>query len=234
MNKRYECHGQSGTNSHSIHLSGRPYSSPVPVIKHPVPLPQISAVPVTIHPLLRSSTIPNILFDLNYPPNTIALGPYLANVAPSDYQGWLNEPAAFPSDICSLTIRVVGVERPVVILAATNTSAGFITVWDVLYACHRAWRQAKAESRSLEELSSTPSYHLLSPPSATNGRLLFSSDNDYRQDRTRIATANQMNTGPSLSNQCYFQHSSYWNGLRSSEVEPEVWVLQPLPPVRRR
>ncbi|KAF9052118.1 hypothetical protein BJ165DRAFT_1401522 [Panaeolus papilionaceus] len=204
---------------------------------HPIQLPPTSTTQITIHPMLRNFIIPSILYDLNYPPTTIALDPYLAKGAPSQYQGWLNDPAAFPSDICSLSLRIVGVERPVVILAAANTYTGIITVWDVLYACHRAWRQAKAETLSLNAPTSTTaatSYRLISSPPETNEHLLFSPEIADRQYRNKIDSGNKMNTDASLSNQCYFQHSSYWNGLISSEVEPEVWILQPSPPVRRR
>ncbi|KAF9052136.1 hypothetical protein BJ165DRAFT_1524995 [Panaeolus papilionaceus] len=207
-----------------------------PMIKRPIGLPPLSQYPVVLHPLLQHHHLPSIVFDLNQPLTCLALHAHVLQRAPLQHEGWLGDPATFPSDICSLTIRIAGVARPVVIVAATKAQSGlsstsFITVWDVLCGCHRAWRQAKVEIQrmALEAHQSLAPQNRADPPGHP---LLLSSSRD--DDHGYLGSATQMNTGVRTEfvamADCYFRNSSLWDGLIRSE-ETDVWILRPSPRV---
>ncbi|PPR00321.1 hypothetical protein CVT24_004608 [Panaeolus cyanescens] len=208
--------------------SQRAYSQPMPVIIRPIQLPPLYSSPVVLHPFLQFSPFTTcILYDLSQPPSTAAILSSI-NTLPALRQcgRWMAEPATFPSNICSITIRIVGLDRPIVIVSPTGSSTGEITIWDVLSACHRAWRQASDElyTRHYNALPYNSSDFWSIPHPCP----VHPPDNCVRRQTKITSTVNQMKAGRLSNGLSHLgHHASLWTGLTSSQEEPDVWVLNP-------
>jgi hypothetical protein len=105
-----------------------------------IPLPALADIPISVNPVLSYTPSKIVLeYELSLPPSTARLPPTTkTHVGRWD---WRRQPAMDPSTVGSMTIRVPGLERLVVVFPATLEST-VITVDDVLIAVHRAHRRA--------------------------------------------------------------------------------------------
>ncbi|KAF9474419.1 hypothetical protein BDN70DRAFT_884854 [Pholiota conissans] len=105
----------------NAYLGGPP---PLPPVV-PIPLPPLSpTIPVQTHPLItyrlhHSNVNSPIWWNISLPPSTARLAAALHG-APS--WPWWREVAVWPNGLPSMTIRVQGVQRPIVVFPALHTS----------------------------------------------------------------------------------------------------------------
>jgi hypothetical protein len=101
-----------------------------------IPLPALADIPISVNPVLSYTPSKIVLeYELSLPPSTARLPPTTkTHVGRWD---WRRQPAMDPSTVGSMTIRVPGLERLVVVFPATLEST-VVTVDDVLIAVHRA------------------------------------------------------------------------------------------------
>lgn len=102
-----------------------------------IPLPPVTSVPVTLHPLLQYEQTLNIEYSILFSPSLVTpIRPHQA------HPQWLQEPATCPN-LPSLTVRASWQERAILVFPAEATH-GLVTVRDVLMTIHSALR-AKAK-----------------------------------------------------------------------------------------
>ncbi|KAF9052138.1 hypothetical protein BJ165DRAFT_1608761 [Panaeolus papilionaceus] len=194
---------------------------PTSVMIHNIPLPPLASESISINPLLRYSNNPCILYDINSRPERAALSPRVSVNAAPEYD-WRTAPALSPGGISSLTIRITGIDQPVVIVLPPPTGrpdswGAYLTVWDVLKACYRAWSNAKHECSGVLQAHPITSF----PPHAQSSRLL-------RTDNYSLHY-NSSNHSNAMARMSYFQSSGIWAGLETSQTECDVWVLHTRP-----
>jgi len=122
------------------------HSSP-PLLLQPktIPLPALAGIPISVHSVLSYTPSKVVLeYDLSMPPSTARL-PSISNAHISCWDR-RRQPAMNPSTVGSMTIRVPGLERVVVVFPATLDSR-VVTVGDVLDAVHHAVQTSAIEHR---------------------------------------------------------------------------------------
>lgn len=179
-------------------------SSPPPLINQNspyarVPLPPMACVPVTLHPLLGYEPRPCIAYSIILSPSCATLTRLHLT-----HPRWLQEPATCPN-LPYLTIRAIWQER-VIVVFPENALNGFVAVWDVLVAVHRALR-AKAR------------YNLANTyQNANESALLYRSrppQNFILPDEAAIRESMMM----------LVQGRTSWRGLSPAAGEAHVWLL---------
>ena len=111
-----------------------------------IPLPALADIPISVNPVLSYTPSKIMLeYDLSLPPSTANLP--LITKTHVGHRDWRRQPAMDPSTVGSMTIRVPGLQRLVVVFPATLNSA-FVTVNDVLIAVHRAVQASDIELHS--------------------------------------------------------------------------------------
>jgi len=96
-----------------------------------IPLPALADIPISVNPVLSYTPSKIVLeYNLTLPPST-------ARPPPNSRREWRRQPAMDPSTVGSMTIKVPGLERLVVVFPSTLGNA-VVTVDDVLIAVHRA------------------------------------------------------------------------------------------------
>ena len=169
-----------------------------------VPLPALADIPISVNPVL-SYTSSNIVleYELRLPPSTAHLPP-ITKIHASHWD-WRRQPAMNPSTVGSMTIRVPGLERLVVVFPATLDSA-VVTVDDVLIAVHRAVQASAMELR--REFGTK--YGQINRPGSSP--LILASCPAYEHS----TMANQDRGGGGY----------LWAGLYPCQKERDVWVLR--------
>jgi len=195
---------QSTGQPYTMELTGSPssmqWSSP-PLIhnKSPyacIPLPPMSSVPVTLHPLLRYQPTPGIEYWMVFSPSSAApTRPHLT------HPRWLQEAATFPN-LPSLTIRAIWQERAIVVFPGEATY-GFITIWDVLVAVHRELRGKVTYLHSNAHHNPLGLFHRPRQRDVT------------QPDESTIRASIMM----------MLQGRTKWRGLSPSPMEADVWLL---------
>ncbi|PPR00323.1 hypothetical protein CVT24_004610 [Panaeolus cyanescens] len=212
----------SGAAALGSRTSRTTQSKPSPVLIRSIQLPPLYSSPIILHPLLQFSPLSPIHYDLTRPTSTAVIhSSKRLSMAGLHYSGnWMNDPATFPSNICSITIRIPGIDRPIVIVSPTSSSTGEITVWDVLHACHRAWRQASEEIYTRHS-NASPSNNFAYAPGSHPCPI------HPPHHRVIHSTANRINAGWTANGPSHLGHASLWTGLTPSEEEQDVWVMNP-------
>ena len=165
-----------------------------------MPLPELSVAPVYLHPMLHYSISPAVAYDLSLPPSSASAPVARHHVA---YRDWRKHLATKPADIGSMTIRIAGVARPVVVLPARRNAAG-ITIDDVLSVVHWVLRTAAIEQAS--------------PHRQETGFGLWG---ERRECAIRHTEEQVVQMIKSL-----LQGKSWWAGLYQSDAERDVWILE--------
>ncbi|KAF9474423.1 hypothetical protein BDN70DRAFT_960982 [Pholiota conissans] len=177
-----------------------------PVI--PIPLPPLSpTIPVQTHPLityrLHHSNVNNpIWWNISLPPSNACLAAALHS-APS--WPWWREVAVRPNGLPSMTIRVQGIQRPIVVFPGEIGHQ--ISILDAMNAVYNAVRTSVVVASNAGESSTTD---LIFGPGPEEG--------DQEVD--------SMNAVPSDAIQRQFRGRVWWAGLRASTDEVDVWILQ--------
>jgi len=108
-----------------------------------IPLPALADIPISVNPVLSYTPSKVVLeYELSLPPSTARLPPTTKTHV--SHWDWRRQPAMDPGTVGSMTIRVPGLERLVVVFPATLDST-VVTVDDVLIAVHRAVRASAME-----------------------------------------------------------------------------------------
>ena len=108
-----------------------------------VPLPALADISISVNPVLSYTPSKIVLeYELSLPPSTARLLP-ITKIHVGHWD-WRRQPAMNPSTVGSMTIRVPGWERPVVVFPTTLDTA-VVTVDDVLIAVHRAVQASAME-----------------------------------------------------------------------------------------
>ena len=101
-----------------------------------IPLPALADIPISVNPVLSYTPSKIVLeYNLDLPPSTARLLP--STKVHIGRREWRQQPAMDPSTVGSMTIKVPGLERLVVVFPSTLYSA-VVTVDDVLIAVHHA------------------------------------------------------------------------------------------------
>ncbi|PPR04396.1 hypothetical protein CVT24_013226 [Panaeolus cyanescens] len=206
------------TTSHShqsYHLSTT--SMPTSIVMSNVPLPLITSETVAVNYSLRYSSAPCINYDLNKRPDRASLSSSMVNPHAPDY-AWYSAPALSPTQLTSFTVRITGVEHPVVIVLSPPmgrgvAGVGYITVWEVLKACYDAWSRAKQECHAILEAHQAQSSYPTENSSRlwrTDNQSLYYSSSSYNQAMARLS---------------YLRSHGIWAGLEPSSTERDVWIL---------
>ncbi|KAF9473013.1 hypothetical protein BDN70DRAFT_886276 [Pholiota conissans] len=191
----------------SRHSSRKSMPPPPLARRATIDLPSLSVNPILIHKFLsrqRSSTgfDAPIHWNMALPPSTARLA---AALAPADANAngtrWSRVVAVSPQSAPSVTVRIEGIERPVVVFPAT---IGYpIRIEDMLETIHSVLRYEAFEALGV---------HGLLPgdvdSSSGMGNVAFD----------EAATANAI--------QRKFPRGAWWGGLYESADEREVWVLE--------
>lgn len=195
----------STSQPYIVELTGSPssmqWSTPPPLIhdKSPygcIPLPPMLSVPVTLHPLLRYQPIPGIEYSMFYSPSSAApTRPH------HTHPRWLQESATFPN-LASLTIRAQWQERAIVVFPG-EAAYGFVTIWDVLVAVHRALRGKATYLHSNAHHNPLGLFH------RPRQRDVMQPDEGTIRASMMILT----------------QGRTLWRGLSPSTTEADVWLL---------
>ncbi|KAF9474407.1 hypothetical protein BDN70DRAFT_319545 [Pholiota conissans] len=174
----------------------------------PIPLPPLSpTIPVQTHPLItyrlhHSNVNSPILWNISLPPSTARLAAALHS-APS--WPWWREVAVRPNGLPSMTIRVQGVQRPIVVFPGEVGHQ--ISILDVMNAVYNAVRTNVVVASDAGESSTT---HLIFEPGPDDGNQEVGS----------------INAVPSDAIHRQFRGRVWWAGLRASTDEVDVWILQ--------
>ncbi|CAA7261283.1 unnamed protein product [Cyclocybe aegerita] len=168
-----------------------------------VPLPSLAAgMPILVHPLLQyHSNILSIVYDLSLHPSTAECP---ASRTRLEYRSWRGQPAMHPSTVTSLTVRMPGIESPVVVFPSRRDSM-VVTIDDVLGAVSSAVRRAVLDQLTSQATGDSFGLgrrgYIQSPqPFYTDAQL--TSDVRRRLSRAR-----------------------WWGGLYASPTERDVWIL---------
>ncbi|KAF9473703.1 hypothetical protein BDN70DRAFT_937231 [Pholiota conissans] len=186
------------------YLGGPP---PLPPVA-PIPLPPLSpTTPIQTHPLItyrlhHAKVNSPILWNISLPPSTARLAAAL-NSAPS--WPWWQEVAVWPNGLPSMTIRVQGVQRPIVVFPCEIGHQ--ISILDVMNAVSNAVRTSVVVASNAGESSTT---HLIFRPGPDDVNQEFDS----------------VNAVPSDTSHRHFRGQVWWAGLRASTDEVDVWILQ--------
>ncbi|KAF8899485.1 hypothetical protein CPB84DRAFT_1780397 [Gymnopilus junonius] len=134
IEKPSETEQSSSDTTYSLLFSDSIHQPPPLVKPRPLPLPSLATEPILIHPLLTySPSRPQIQYEIGSCLSTINLP---SESIKDGYKLWNRQPAMDPPDVGSLTIRMAGVSRPIIIFPAT-TNDSVVTVEDVLKVVHR-------------------------------------------------------------------------------------------------
>ncbi|KJA22388.1 hypothetical protein HYPSUDRAFT_41014 [Hypholoma sublateritium FD-334 SS-4] len=182
---------------------------PPPLIPAPpTPLPPLANVPISVHPLLAHHRLsPAIRYDLEAPPSSASLALVLAERVSRQY--WGNQPAMNPAIIGSITIRIAGLERPIVVFPA-RLDQGVVTVDDVLSRVHEAIHSTAVGGDGWDFGTAT---------STVGG---FSWDGHWGTSAHAKIVSGGWMTGIIRRG---FHSQIWWGGLAPSTTEMDVWVL---------
>ncbi|CAA7269857.1 unnamed protein product [Cyclocybe aegerita] len=114
------------------------YSSDPPCLerKRNIPLPPLSFDPISLNPLLQYRSGPALMaYHLTEPSSTAVLSRAVKNNPSMTF--WKHQAAMTPTNLCSLTIRMEGIDRPIVV-RPSGIKGGVVTVGDILEAVHLA------------------------------------------------------------------------------------------------
>lgn len=174
-----------------------------------IPLPPLSPnVLVQTHTLITYRPhISLICWTLSLPPSTARLA--MTTIGSVNRQ-WFYDAAILPTTFPSITIRIRGIERPLVVFPFEVGNP--IRIIDILYAVYSAAQTTAIEHRVAS--GDVPGYYGLS---VQIPRDLAVAD---------AAAADAIGR--------YFRNRVWWNGLLPSVGEADVWVLQLRGATRRR
>jgi len=198
--------GQSHTQHQKVDLTQarrRAEQTPPPLLPiKKIPLPPLAEIPIFVHPVLSYTPCKVVLeYDLSMPPSTACLSP--TTKAHRDWWEWRRQPAMNPSTVGSMTIRVPGLERVVVVFPATLDSR-VVTVGDVLDAVYRAVQTSVIEHRERAAQGQN------NWPGSGQVDLARWVAEEY------VAKAVQKHGGG----------SHWWAGLYPCQKERDVWILR--------
>ncbi|KAF9470332.1 hypothetical protein BDN70DRAFT_985432 [Pholiota conissans] len=172
----------------------------------PIPLPPLSpTIPVQIHPLItyrvhHSNVNSPICWNISLPPSTARLAAALDS-APS--WPWWREVAVRPNSLPSMTIRVQGIQRPIVVFP--DEIGHPINILDVMDAIYNVICTSVVASNSGD---SSTTHLIFGPPNYGN------------------QAVDRINAVPSDEIHRQFRGQVWWAGLRASTDEVDVWILQ--------
>ena len=170
----------------------------------PVPLPALADIPISVNPVLLCTPSKIALeYNLSLPPSTARL--LLSTKVYIGRRDWRRQPAMDPSTVGSMTIKVPGLERLVVVFPSTLESA-VVTVGDVLIALHHAVQASGIELHVGFGEKYGQRTILGSSPMSLAPRLAY--------EHTTIATPERGGGDP------------WWAGLYPCQKERDVWILR--------
>ncbi|KAF8962477.1 hypothetical protein BDZ97DRAFT_1920537 [Flammula alnicola] len=177
-----------------------------------VPLPPLSAYPITVHPLLTSHGEASVIWTIDQHPTTASCTPGLSA---RDQYHWKSLPAMDGPHIPSLTIQIHPFRTPIVVLPKN----GVITVGDVLVAVYAGARRGATEI-FCQDLHVSP-------------HVMWTAAEDYN----RLAVQHEGPTGGDdevcTNVRSYMDFRTRWVGLEPSPTERDVWVLHTKPIAQR-
>ncbi|KAF8899486.1 hypothetical protein CPB84DRAFT_1962749 [Gymnopilus junonius] len=165
-----------------------------------ISLPPLSNKPIAINPLLHHSPRgPHILYNVLSLPFSAILA---AGVKQDNHlYNWLTHPAMYPIDVGSITLRLRGLDRPIVVFPSILPDIQVVTIYDVLLAVHSIFRGAE---RNQHEESHWEQ-------GGNSAHILFN-----RKDTTVYRLGAKERPIP---------EGIEWRGLCASLAEPDVWDL---------
>jgi hypothetical protein len=184
------------------HLAPQPLAPPPLRRLAPIALPPLSPLtPVQIHPVITyhpSPTGPDapVHWNMSLPPSTARLAFALGGTPTSR---WSREVAVEPRTLSSMTVRIAGVARPVVVFPAEMGHP--IRIVDVLWAVYSALHLAAIES--------------VGGPAAGAVGWRCSGGGGVIDDAVAADAIRE-----------YFRGDVWWGGLYESPEERDVWVLE--------
>ena len=189
------------------YCSGDHNYPPALIAASPIPLPPLASEPILVHPLLAYHVSPPIRYNLEMPPSSASLALALAERVSRQY--WGNQPAMSPATVGSITIRVAGVERPIVVFP-NRLDEGVVTVDDVLCRVHEAFHASSVGDGGWD--FSTAS----------------SADRWCSRDGHCGASAHARRRSGSQTTSTFsrdLRSNIWWGGLAPSTAEGDVWIL---------
>jgi len=173
-----------------------------------IPLPALSATPITINPLLAFHPVTPIVWQIRDTPNNAALAYHITGKGKKFFH-WLSQPAFEPSSIPSITITLEPFDRPFIVFASDTTRG--ITIGDVLMAVYKAARAGA--TRTFCEQINIDADRLLP--------VILQYEEMVSQDTGSIAGDDTASSSVSL----YMNFRTNWAGLTPSTKERDVWIL---------
>ncbi|KAF8816810.1 hypothetical protein BYT27DRAFT_7181278 [Phlegmacium glaucopus] len=181
-----------------LNFEGSPYS--------PIPLPALSATPITIHPLLAFHPVTPIAWQIRDTPNNAVLAYHIRR---QKFFHWQSLLAFEPTSVTSITIILEPFDRPFVVFASDTTRG--ITIGDILMAVYKAAR-AGATRIFCEHLNIDT--ELLAPAMQEYGEMVNQDTGPMTGDDTVSFSVSQ-----------YMNFRTNWAGLTPSTKERDVWIL---------
>ena len=171
-----------------------------------IPLPALSATPITIHPLLAFHQITPIVWQIRDTPNNAALAYHIKG---KKFFHWLSKPAFEPSSITSITITLDPFDRPFIVFASDTTRG--ITIGDVLTTVYTGAR-AGATRIFCKHLNIDADR--LAPVIMQYGEIISLDTGSIAGDDSTSFSVAQ-----------YMDFRTNWAGLTPSTKERDVWIL---------
>ena len=192
--------GYTGRRQTDLTQAQRREERPPPLLPiKTIPLPALADIPISVNPVLSYTPSKIVLeYNLSMPPST-------ARVPHNSHREWVRQPAMDPSTVGSMTIKVPGLERLVVVFPSTLDSA-VVTVDDVLIAVHRAVQASGTELYVGFGTKSGQRTILGSCPTSLAPRVAY--------EHTTIATRERGGG------------DHWWSGLYPCQKERDVWILR--------